>query len=173
MSGTTTNYAFPYPTSGDLVRDGATAIQSLADSIDSFIGGSEAAGKLFDVADSNVTTSSTTTSTTPANIPTNPNQLVFTTGKSGLFMVIAQAQMSNSSASNTSFISPDITGAVTSTSSSLRAGAVPGTVRGSASWIGLFDGTGNTSTTINLHAWTSSAGTATITWSRITVICLG
>ena len=173
MAGTTTNYAFPYPTSTDLVRNGASAIQSLADSIDTFISGSEASGKLFDVIDNLVTTSSTTTSTTPAVIPTNPNSVTFTTGKSGLFMVIANAQMSNSAAANTSYISPDITGAVTSTSSANRAGAVPGTVRGSASWIGFFDGTGNTSTTINLHAWTSAAGTATITLSRITVLCLG
>ena len=173
MAGTTSNYAFPYPTSTDLVRNGATAIQSLADSIDSFIGGSEASGKLFDGIDSFVSTSSTTTSTTPAVIPTNPNSVTFSTGKSGLFLVMVQARMSNSSATNNCFISPDITGGATSSSSTLRAGITYGTGSVSASWFGVFDGTPSTSTTINLHAWGSSAGTTTITWSRTTVLCLG
>jgi hypothetical protein len=34
MAGTTTNYAFNYPTSTDLVKDGATAIQTLATNVD-------------------------------------------------------------------------------------------------------------------------------------------
>jgi hypothetical protein len=34
MAGTTTNYAFNYPTSTDLVKDGATAFQTLATNID-------------------------------------------------------------------------------------------------------------------------------------------
>lgn len=172
MAGTT-GYGFTYPTSTDLVRNGASAIQTLAENINDFIAGSEASGKLFDVIDTFVSTSSTTTSTTPAVIPTNPNSTTFTTGKSGLFVVIAQARLSNSSATNNSFISPDITGAITSTSSVLRAGAAYGTGAVTASWIGIFDGTASTSTTINLHAWGSAAGTTTITWSRCTVLCLG
>lgn len=36
MAGTTTNFAFPYPTSTDYVKDGATAIQNLATSIDTY-----------------------------------------------------------------------------------------------------------------------------------------
>lgn len=34
MAGTTANYAFNYPTSTDLVKDGATAIQTLATNVD-------------------------------------------------------------------------------------------------------------------------------------------
>lgn len=176
MAGTTTNYAFPYPTSSDLVRDGATAIQSLADSIDSFIGGSEALGKLFDVADLQVSTSSTTAQVAPAVIPTNPNSLSFTTGKSGLFMIIVQARLAHSAAGSQCWVSPDITGAVTSTSSTLRGGMVTsGAVNtgGTVSWIGIFDGTPSTSTTSNLHAWSSAGANMTVTWSRQTVLMLG
>lgn len=38
MAGTTTNNAWTYPTSTDLVKDGATAIQTLADGIDTSTG---------------------------------------------------------------------------------------------------------------------------------------
>lgn len=36
MAGTTTNFAFPYPTSTDYVKDGASNIQNLATSIDTY-----------------------------------------------------------------------------------------------------------------------------------------
>lgn len=38
MAGTTTNNGWTYPTSTDLVKDGATAIQTLADGIDNSVG---------------------------------------------------------------------------------------------------------------------------------------
>ena len=44
MAGTTTNYAIPYPTSTDLVKDGATAQQSMATSIDTIMAGANYAG---------------------------------------------------------------------------------------------------------------------------------
>ena len=172
MAGTTSNYSFPYPTNTDLVRNGASAIQSLADSIDSFISGSEADGKLFSVTTTDVTTSTTTTATTPTNIPTQPNQTTFTTGKSGLFMVIVQARLT-APASTYAFVSPSITGAVTSTADTLRSGTTYSNNAVTASWIAVFDGTPNTSTTINLQVWASGAGTTTITRSHCTVICMG
>lgn len=47
MAGTTTNYGWTYPTSTDLVKDGATAIQTLATGIDTTSAGSNAAGLVF------------------------------------------------------------------------------------------------------------------------------
>lgn len=44
MSGTTTNYGWTYPTSTDYVKDGATAIQTLATGIDTTSAGSNLAG---------------------------------------------------------------------------------------------------------------------------------
>lgn len=44
MSGTTTNYGWTYPTSTDYVKDGATAIQTLATGIDTTSAGSNMAG---------------------------------------------------------------------------------------------------------------------------------
>jgi hypothetical protein len=38
MAGTTTNFGFDYPTSTDYVKDGATAIQELADDVDARFG---------------------------------------------------------------------------------------------------------------------------------------
>jgi len=38
MAGTTTNFGFDYPTSTDYVKDGATAIQALADDVDARFG---------------------------------------------------------------------------------------------------------------------------------------
>jgi len=38
MAGTTTNFGFDYPTSTDYVKDGATAIQALADDVDGRFG---------------------------------------------------------------------------------------------------------------------------------------
>ncbi len=38
MAGTTTNFGFDYPTSTDYVKDGATAIQTLADDVDARFG---------------------------------------------------------------------------------------------------------------------------------------
>lgn len=174
MAGTTTNYAFPYPTSTDLVRNGASAIQSLADSIDSYISGSLALNKLVNYADSLNTTAGTTTATTPTAIGGGAaNSTSVQLGKSGVALVLIQAQMSNSAAANTSFISPDITGASTLASSANRAGAVPGTVKGSASWFGILDGTPSGTLSVAAHAWGSAAGTTTIHWSRITIITLG
>lgn len=37
--GTTSNYSWPYPESSDYVADGATAIENLADAIDTTVGG--------------------------------------------------------------------------------------------------------------------------------------
>lgn len=170
----TTGYGFTYPSSTDLVRNGASAIQTLAQNIDDFIAGSEASGKLFDVIDTFVSTSSTITATAAgSNIPTNPNSTTFTTGKSGLFMVIVQARMAANGAANTIAVSPDITGSITSSANILRAAIVGNTLATTAQWIGIFDGTPSTSTTINLQAWNSVAGYGTVTWSRCTVLCLG
>jgi len=37
--GTTSNYSWPYPESSDYVADGATAIENLADAVDTTVGG--------------------------------------------------------------------------------------------------------------------------------------
>jgi hypothetical protein len=44
MAGTTTNYGIVYPTSTDLVKDGASAIQTVATSVDTIMAGSNYSG---------------------------------------------------------------------------------------------------------------------------------
>jgi hypothetical protein len=47
MAGTTTNYGISYPTSTDLVKDGAAAIQTVATGFDTVDGGRNCAGLVF------------------------------------------------------------------------------------------------------------------------------
>lgn len=175
MAGTTSNYGFDYPTSTDLVRNGASAIQTLANDIDTFIAASGVgtSGKLFNVYSTDVTTSTTTTATTPTNIPTNPNSTTFTTGKTGLFLVWVSARLTAPSSTTFAFVSPQISGAVTSTADTLRSGTTYGNNAVTTTWMAAFEGTANTSTTIDLRVWASGAGTTTITRSHCIVVALG
>lgn len=175
MSGTTSNYAFPYPTGTDLVRNGATAMQSLADSIDSLIGGSSASGKLFYIAGSDSTSTAQTTSSA-TYVSKTDCQVTFTTGASGVFAVILNANLAPSAEAAIVRATVAITGATTvSPSVGSEAGLLVANrnvqlIAGSC--IKLFDGTPNTSTTVTLNM-ASSTGTATVNDAFIQVICLG
>ena len=93
MAGTTTTYALDYPTSSDLVRNGATAIQTLADDVDTLLGATT--GGYLEVTTQASTTTSyarasgTTTFGAFTGAPTYP----VTTGKTGRVMVILTASL--------------------------------------------------------------------------------
>lgn len=176
MSGTTANYDFPYPTSTDLVRNGASAIQSLADGIDAYISGSSGTGKLFYIAGSDSTSTSQTTSSATYVTKSDCQVTGFSTGASGVFAVILWANLQPSADGNVARASVSISGAVSFTptvggesgmaiynkNAQLTAGSV----------MKIFDGTPNTSTTVTLNM-ASSSGTSTVNDAFIQVICLG
>lgn len=174
MAGTTTNYGFTYPTSSDLVRDGATAMQTLATDIDGFIAGSSALGKLFEIVENQlITTSATCTSVGSfANLTTGPNSGTFDLGHSGVCVVVTQARISNSTTA-TNFISTNMTGGISASAAVTRAGISTGTGSQTVSFIDIIDGTPGATVTYNVQGQVSSASTMTITWSKVTVINLG
>lgn len=177
MAASTSNYAWPYPTSSDLVRDGATAIGNLASAIDSFIGGSSALSKLFNIAANQlVTTSATTTSVgTFANLTTGPNTGNFTLGPSGLAVIITQARISNATGGFTgnNFVSTALSGDITAAAAVTRAGISTGTNSQTVSFIDIIDGNPNGTVTWNVQGQVSTASTMTVTWSKVTALTLG
>lgn len=174
MAASTSNYAWPYPTSSDLVRDGATAIGNLASAIDSFIGGSSALSKLFNIAANQlVTTSATTTSVGSfVNLTTGPNTGNFTLGPSGLAVIITQARIANSTTA-TNFVSTALSGDITAAASVNRAGISTGTNSGTVIFVDIIDGNPNGTVTWNVQGQVSSASTMTVTWSKVTALTLG
>lgn len=175
MSGTTSNYAFPYPTSSDIVRNGAAAIQSLADGIDAYISGSSSAGKLFYIAGSDSTSTAQTTSSA-SYVSKTDCQVTFNTGASGVFAVILWANLQPSAEGAIGRASVSISGGYTF---SPTVGAEAGMaiynrnvqlITGQA--VKVFDGTPNTSTTVTLNV-ASSTGTMSCNDAWIQVICLG
>jgi hypothetical protein len=174
MAGTTANYGFAYPTGTDLVRNGASAIQTLADGIDSFIGGSSGSGKLFYIAaDDTAAGSGTTTSATYTNsLGSAAITASFSTGKSGMFCVVVTANCLHSTATGIVSVSVDVAGALTSSATDTRAIRLVGTATQAGTSVFFFDGNASTATTVKLAAKTSAA-TATISAARIQVICMG
>lgn len=164
MAGTTTNYAFPYPTSTDNVSDGATKIQSLADSIDSFISGSEASGKLFNFTAYEDTTNRTTTncSTTPKNV-TGASTIgsTFVVGKSGFFAVIVSGNANNTTtAANGWVLGAQVSGSGITTTDVELSGDITGTSRAGGNSIKFFDATAGATITIDPRIRVISTGTA-------------
>lgn len=97
MAGVTTNYGIDYPTSTDLVRNGATAIQTVATDIDTL---------LFSNYLPVTTHVSTTTGYSRASGTTTfgaftgaPTQSI-TTGKSGKVVIILTADFANGTTAN-------------------------------------------------------------------------
>lgn len=184
MAGTTTNYGFAYPTSSDLVRDGATAIQTLAQNIDDFIAGSEGTNKLFDlIADSSYTTTGTVASTTPANLTNihtiTPNP---SSGKSGLVVVICRiraALTGTAAATNTGYVALDISGGISESASVTKAMSVTSSTAGNVmtnTSVYVYDmATPLTATTYKIQGWATTATNCTLNVyeSRITVLALG
>jgi hypothetical protein len=85
MAGQTTNYLFDYPTSTDYVKDGATAIETLADDVDATLftalGGAYPGLRL--IKKQTVGTAVSTVSVTSAFSATYDNYLILWTGALG------------------------------------------------------------------------------------------
>lgn len=166
MAGTTTNYALPYPTGSDLLRNGDNAIQSLAEAVEnlldtSFITRTEDTG-------SSITS---TTSTSYAN--RTDCQVTFTTGASGVFQVILEVDLESTNTASAAVASVDITGALTQAAtdtfsvknqslSLLRAGTSK-----------FFVGTPKTSCTVTLAVRSSAGNNAIFNSARIQVVTFG
>lgn len=160
MAGTTTNYGFPYPTSTDLLSDGAAKIQDLAQSIEDFIDGSEAANKLFNYDQSEDTNSRTTAncSSGPKAVAGSTASLSFTIGKSGFFAVIVSGNANNTStAANGWALGASVSGG--GISSDVELSSDPsGTSRCGGSSIKFFDGTPGATITVTPRIRTILAG---------------
>ena len=169
MAGTTPDYGFPYMTGGDAAATIDTGFLNLASDLEDFIG-SPGAGKLFHLAGTDDTSTAQTT-TSSAFVNKSDCQVTFTTGPSGVFVVILSAACSNSTTGITR-ASLDLSGAV-----SLGGGGNPnivvqGTERKGASIVKVFSGLGSTSCTVTL-CMSSSAGTGTVHDATIQVVNLG
>jgi hypothetical protein len=173
MATTTTNYGWTVPQSSDLVKDGATAIATLGNDIDGYIAGSSASGKLFFIAGTDSTsTAQTTTSTT--FVDKTDCEVTFTTGKSGVFMVVLTANVMTATAGTGASASYRISGGATVAADSSRAVITRSTDRMQASVMRFFDGTPNTSTTVTLAMQSGSGSvTATVNDASIQVVCFG
>ena len=169
MAGTTTNYGFPYPTSSDLAKNGASAMQSLAEAIDTFVSGSSGVGALFRIYSDTTSTGQTQTGTTFTS--KTDCQVSFTTGKSGMFAVILWASGSNATSGEgwkarvlLSGGSSSATNDITLRNTSTEAGSV----------VWFFDGTPNTSSLATLQIASTSAGsTASVSTAEIMVVTFG
>jgi hypothetical protein len=181
MAGTTTNYGFPYPTSTDLVRNGATAIQSLATALDAYISDSEAVDKLIDrVRNDQVTTAySRSVSSTGFVILNSPSSLsyTFTLGKSGVALVIYGGNISGATAGVTYYVSTEITGASITGFGASQSQAIvcTGTNRSSGGATMLVDGTPGGTVTVAIHGKSSSATASVVTLNDhfLTAVTIG
>jgi hypothetical protein len=163
MAGTTSNYAFPYPTSGDNIADGATKIQALADSIDTYISGSEAFGKLFDYNYGEDLTSRSTTncSSTPKAIASSSANFTFTNGKSGVFALVMSGNANNTTTAANGFaIGCRVTIGATEYGNVELSTDVSGTGRGGGSSIKFYDLTAGASVVLVPYVRTILAGGA-------------
>ena len=162
MAGTTANYGFPYPTNTDYVRNGATAIQSLADGLDAFISDSEAANKLFDrVQNQQLTTAYSRSVQTTFLTLNSPSTLSYTfnLGKSGVALISFGGNINGGTAGVNYFVSPDISGASITGFGASQATSIActGTGRVSGSCTLLVDGTAGATVTVAIQGKSSSA----------------
>lgn len=167
MAGTTAAYGFPYPTGSDLVRNGDNAMQSLAQAVEDLLDGT-----FIQFYEDTSSTSQTSTSSSYAN--KTDTQVTFTTGKSGKFQVILEADLESTNATTTTAVaSVDITGSTTvagaDTFSVKNQGVDP--IRASVSkW---FTGTPSTSTTVTLCIRSAGGANIIVNSARIQVVTVG
>ena len=155
MAGTTTNYALDYPTSTDLVRNGATAIQTLATDVDTLL-----ASTYLPVTTHVSTTtgySRASGSTTFGAFTSAPTQTI-TTGKSGVVAIILTADMANSTTTGNGMALSYTLSSGAFTSSFARA-ITTQNARTGASFIYVHDLDANTPYTLTLQG-ASLAGTS-------------
>lgn len=171
MAGTTPIYGFPYPTSTDLVKNGAAAIESLAESVEGLIAASPGVGGLFHIAGAD-STSTTQTTTSSSYVTKSDCRVTFTTGETGVFLVNFTAVCGGSASGTIARATLDLDGAVTSGPGANPNVTSEGTNRTGAGWSKVYAGTPNTSCTVTL-AMSSSTGTASVFDANIQVINLG
>jgi len=187
MAGTTSNYGFPYPTSSDYVRDGATAIQTLADGIDAFISDSEASNKLFDrvlnIQSATAYSRSINNTGGPASngfqTLNSPSSLTysFTLGKSGVALVSFGGNISGATAGVVYFVAADLSGAgLTGFGASQSQSIVTtGTSRGAGGATMVIDGTAGGTVTVAIQGKSNSGTASVVTLNDhfLTVLLLG
>lgn len=155
MAGTTTNYALDYPTSTDLVRNGATAIQTLATDVDTLL------SSTYIVQTTHISTNTTYSrsgSTTFGAITGAPTQTI-TTGASGIVVIVLTADIANSTTTgNGMALTYNLVGPTTFTGGYAKA-ITTQNARTGASLVQLHALTANSSYTLTLQG-ASLAGTA-------------
>lgn len=171
MAGTTSNYAFQYPTSGDLVRNGATAIQTLATGVDTEI------ATMCNVSAESVVapgTPSTTTSTTFVAVSgSSANTVNVNLGPSGVAIVNVNFNAQHSSSTGWVAAGLDFNGpGVVEPMSQAKAGIVVGTVQQTAERTYFIKGTANATIVASLW-WRVSGATGTMNSSTIKYMTIG
>lgn len=178
MAGTTSVYGFPYPTGTDSINTGDTKIQELAQAIEDFIDGSEAAGKMFNYQASEDTNNRTTTncSSTPKNVTGATSGFSFTVGGSGFFAVIVSGNANNTStAANGWALGASVSGGGISSDVELSVDTT-GTSRGGGSSIKFFDATPGASITLAPRVRTILTGgtdTIVVYQHKIAIVSFG
>lgn len=176
MAGTTSNYGWSYPTSTDLVRNGASAIQTLASSIDSFIGGSSGTGKLINHTTQSVAGTGTRGAASFAALGANPNKITnWQLGPSGVLAVYISGICWNTNNGSINYISADVSGAITAGAAFARSAAVTGVTATTKTGVGFwsfFDGTPNGLVTVEIQGY-ASAGQLNVDYSNITLVSIG
>ena len=172
MAGTTTNYAIDYPTSSDLVRNGASAMQTLATDVDTLLASTT---YLDPSAETTVApgTPSTTTSTTFVAVTGNSaNSVTIPLGPSGVAIVTLNFNAEHSLAAGWVAAGLQFSGDYTESISQARSGVIVGTIQSSASRTYIIKGTASGSVTAALW-WRVSAATGTMNSSVIKYITIG
>lgn len=171
MAGTTTNYAIDYPTSTDLVRNGATAMQTLATDVDTLLADTYLAVGAEDTVAPG--TPSTTTSTTFIAVAGNSaNSNTWTLGPSGVALVVLNVNVQHSSSTGWVAAGLQFSGAYVEAISQARSIVLGGTNQQGATRTYLISGTPNTSVTATLY-WRVSAATGTLNSSVIQTLNIG
>lgn len=170
MAGVTTNYGIDYPTSTDLVRNGAVAMQTLATDVDTLLAGDYLeVGTEASVAPASP---STTTSTTFVAVTGNSaNSISIPLTKSGVAIVTLNFNAQHSSSTGWVAAGLQFSGGVTEAISQARSGVVAGTAQQSATRTYIIRGTG-AAVTAQLW-WRVSGATGTMNSSVINYLTIG
>ena len=167
MAGTTTDYALPYPTGSDLVRNGDNAIQSLAEAVADLL-----SGTFITVTEDTTSGTQTTNSTSFTN--KTDCQVTFTPGASGKFQVILEAHLDSLNTAATTVAGVDITGGLTQAATdsfSLKNENTNIVRAGTSKW---FTATPGVSTTVTLAIRTTDGSyAAQVVSARIQVATVG
>jgi len=171
MAGATTNYSIDYPTSTDLVRNGATAMQTLATDVDTLLGGTYLTVNAEDTVAPG--TPSTTTSTTfIATAGNSANSNTFTLGPSGVAIVILNVNAQHSSTTGWVAAGLEFSGGYAESISQARSIVLAGSAQQAATRTYLIRGTASSSVTATLY-WRVSGATGTLNSSVIQVLEIG